>query len=153
MTKFSGAFPKRLWGEKFFINACSGLPTHIPAHNYLKMFEFANKNFLKINSPYYTVLPTNLARMEIDAVHLQPLSMLQKYTVPLLYTVLPTDLARMEIDAVHFKPLDMLQKCTVPPSTQCCQTNLARIERCRTSPASWNAPEIYGATLYTVLTD
>jgi hypothetical protein len=50
MTTFSGAFPKRLWGRKKFFNACSGLPTH--THNYLQMLEFANKNFIKINSPY-----------------------------------------------------------------------------------------------------
>jgi hypothetical protein len=28
MTKFSGAFPQRLWGPKIFFNSCSGLPTH-----------------------------------------------------------------------------------------------------------------------------
>jgi hypothetical protein len=52
MTKFSGAFPQRLRGPKKIFNACSGLPTH--RHNYCKMLEFANKKFVKINSPYCT---------------------------------------------------------------------------------------------------
>jgi hypothetical protein len=51
-TKFSEAFPQRLWGQTKFFNACSGLPTHSP--NYCKMLEFAKKKFVKINSPYST---------------------------------------------------------------------------------------------------
>jgi hypothetical protein len=51
ITKFSGSFPQRLRGRNKFFNARSGLPTH--RHNYCKMLEFANKKFVKINSPYY----------------------------------------------------------------------------------------------------
>jgi hypothetical protein len=49
MTKFSGAFLKRLLGRKKIFNSCSGLSTH--RHDYCKMLEFANKNLFKINSP------------------------------------------------------------------------------------------------------
>jgi hypothetical protein len=35
-------------GRDQIVNACSGLRTH--RQNYLKMLEFANKNFFKINS-------------------------------------------------------------------------------------------------------
>jgi hypothetical protein len=56
MTKFSGAFPQRLWGRKKFFYACSGLPTH--GHNYWKIIEFANKNF------FQNQLPLLLTRQE-----------------------------------------------------------------------------------------
>jgi hypothetical protein len=49
MTKFSGAFPQRLRGQKKFSSSCSGLPTH--RHNYCKMLEFANTNFSKSTPP------------------------------------------------------------------------------------------------------
>jgi hypothetical protein len=45
MTKFFGGVSSKVKGA-----ACSGLPTH--RHNYCKMLEFANKKFVKINSPY-----------------------------------------------------------------------------------------------------
>jgi hypothetical protein len=53
LTKFLGAFTIRLWGRRNFFNACSGLPMYW--HNYLKILEFANKIFFKINSPYWRV--------------------------------------------------------------------------------------------------
>jgi hypothetical protein len=34
-------FPRRLWGQKKFFNACSGLPTY--GSNYLKILEFQNQ--------------------------------------------------------------------------------------------------------------
>jgi hypothetical protein len=47
-----GGVSSKVKGTKKFFNACSELPTH--RHNYCKIIEFANKQFFKTNSPYYT---------------------------------------------------------------------------------------------------
>jgi hypothetical protein len=44
-----GGVSSKVKGAKKIFNACSGLPSH--RHNYCKMLEFANKKFVKINSP------------------------------------------------------------------------------------------------------
>jgi hypothetical protein len=54
MTKFSGAFPKRLWGRKKLFNACSGLPSH--RRNYCKMLKFDNKKNFQSQLPLPTVI-------------------------------------------------------------------------------------------------